>query len=560
MRTTLTAHFQVEHIAIFAEMACFERRSELGLLCRNALEDGNKLTVTGVQSILPGVSDTGVKNIILWCKQLGLFNQSDYITDLGKNVAETNEAPLPEQGVYELWFAQHDLIGPRILAFKRLGANDCKLSTEERYDFMKPLEILSDIDEKKVFCSVLDPKERFLFRKFFFNQKKAYGVFDDKKTTCQVSWTIDFNESKSYWHIIGELETESAKKRPIVHNPEADDISHEALISEWADLYLRKFGRWEAQKKMLAVNFTGISEHELKSFKKTLSLGNVEIKGKGSYTDVKLEDVPICPDTKESAQKWAIARLEKCILEKQGYRSRSTLRQEFIEQIEGTPLEEFSPILPGHLDILKDKVKNRSLFWSLAAPVDLCPYTLGEEELGPFHNRSETISTEDVSERSIRAPIGCKWSMKEFVNRISHNQKPSRVLLCDRYVRGTNNLESLKLLVDALKSANPTVSIDTWTGDEAEDFKKILDITGKQPSGYGKIFGQKRPHDRYLLIVTNTGEEICWQMSNSPLHAKPITKGSSLETPLRWNDFTAISLSSEELISQFLNWIKGKSL
>ena len=72
--------------------------------------------------------------------------------------------------------------------------------------------------------------------------------------------------------------------------------------------------------------------------------------------------------------------------------------------------------------------------------------------------------------------------------------------------------------------------------------------------------GRSIPHDRYLLVVTTAGEEICWQMSNSPIHARADIKDASPETPLRWKDLAATNIPSDELMPAFLQWLKGKTL
>jgi hypothetical protein len=72
MRCVLTAEILVSRVAVFAEMAWMERRPELGLLCRVARENGNRVTTAIVQSALPGLPDAGATNVLAWCRMLGL--------------------------------------------------------------------------------------------------------------------------------------------------------------------------------------------------------------------------------------------------------------------------------------------------------------------------------------------------------------------------------------------------------------------------------------------------------------------------------------------------------
>ena len=50
MRCELTTQIPVSRVAVFAEMAWMERRPELGLLCRAARAQDNRITTAIVQS------------------------------------------------------------------------------------------------------------------------------------------------------------------------------------------------------------------------------------------------------------------------------------------------------------------------------------------------------------------------------------------------------------------------------------------------------------------------------------------------------------------------------
>ena len=557
MRTTLKADIDISHVAVFAEMALLERRPELGLLCRNASLNANRLTAAVVQSALPGLSDAGAGNVIAWCKSLGLCDANGGITSLGEEVAKTNEAPVPEQGAYEMWIAKHPLVGSKVLAVRRLAGRQ----PDTNYDAIEPLQIRPDMG--KVFRSVIDKNVRFIVRSLPANHGQPGSMIDGHETTCRISWTLDFDECTDHWQIDGVLDIPgnhgSPESRPILHDAESDGVDLWALASRWSSGPLREHGRWMAQKKSLSVKFDGLSEAEIGSFRKTLDLGKVDIPGKGSYTDVVLEDVSICPESKEDAQSWALALLWKYLSDRPGYRSRAELRQQFAALTEGTPLEEHSPRLPSHADLLDEATESRELFWSLAATVDLCPFVLTDDELGILEIGAQSQNTEISSPSYFRVPYRGGWSMRKFVDRALNGASPARVLLCDGYVRG-DHLATFRLLVDTLRATNPKVRIDTWTKDEEPDFKVIQEIAGEQPGRYREIFGRSIPHDRYLLVVTTTGEEICWQMSNSPIHARADLKDASPETPLRWKDLAATNIPSDELMPAFLQWLKGKTL
>lgn len=72
--------------------------------------------------------------------------------------------------------------------------------------------------------------------------------------------------------------------------------------------------------------------------------------------------------------------------------------------------------------------------------------------------------------------------MRRLVDSMLAGVVPQRVLLCDRYVRGDANLDTLKLLVATLRTVAPDVAVNVWTGDEEAEFKKIEAIIGAPPS------------------------------------------------------------------------------
>ena len=147
--------------------------------------------------------------------------------------------------------------------------------------------------------------------------------------------------------------------------------------------------------------------------------------------------------------------------------------------------------------------------------------------------------------------------MRELVDRLLSGVAARRVLLCDRYVRGDDNLDALKLLVAALRAAAPNAAVDVWTRDEEADLKKVQAITGVAPRSYREVFGRNLPHDRYLLVLPGQGQGFGWHMSNSPIHARADVKGAGPETPLRWKDLAATRVSADELEPALRQWLAG---
>ncbi len=554
MRTVLTTEILVSRVAVFAEMAWMERRPELGLLCRTARDQGNRITVATVQAALPGLPDAGANNVIAWCRMLGLCDARGGITALGEDVAERDEAPVPEQGVYGMWLAQHPVIGRRVLAAERLAS-----TRDQRFDSIGRLDF--EPDRGRTFRSVVDPKERFLVRDLPTNHGQSGGIEGQTNARCRLRWTLDFDRERDSWQLDGMIEVPQGggkyAMRALQHDAESDGLDLWSLAANWAASSFSAFGQWQTDLRRLAVSFQGLSDAEQDRFCKTISLRRVEIPGKGSYDNVSLEDVPIGPASAADAQRWSLSRLDRHLTSSPGYRSRAEIRDLFAELTEGTPLERFEPTLPAHDALLHQASNDSERFWSLAAPVDLSPFPIAADELTSLRIGSPASPTGPEPAGVVRVPYRGGWTMRRLADRLLAGASPARVLLCDRYVRGDDNLAALALLVAALRATNPRVSLEIWTGEDEADFDLIRSITGGTTRGYRQTFGRNLPHDRYLLVKPATGQGFGWHMSNSPLHARADVQGASPETPLRWKDLAASRVNADELEPVLRRWFDG---
>lgn len=553
MRTILSTEIRVSRVALFAEMAWMVRRPELGLICRAAREHGRRITADLIKSVLPGLADTGAINIIAWCQMLELCDAGGGLTALGEDVAESDEAPVPEQGVYSLWLAQHPVIGSRVLSVERLASNK-----DQRFESIEPLVV--EPDRGKVFRSVLDGMERFMVRDLPTNHGHPGAIAIDTRANCKLRWTLDFDHQRDQWQLDGIIEhhQDNGKytMRPMHHEPESDGLDLWNLAENWATGPFASFGRWQASDRRLYVTFEGLNVGEIKTFRKTLSLSQVEIPGKGVYENVTLEDVPIAPASSQDAHRWAMARFDHHFSEKPGYRSRAEVREQFAQLTEDTPLEPFEPTLPSHKDLLAQVEKDLDRYWSLAAPVDLAPFPAAID-LGELRIGSPASTTTVEQPGVVRIPYQGGWTMRRLVELLLAGNVPLRVLLCDRYVSGEDNLVALKNLVGTLRSCAPSVEVHVWTMEDRANFNSIQKITGTVPLNYRDVFGWSQPHDRYLLVQLEDGQGFGWHMSNSPIHARGFKKGTGPDTPLRWKDLAAIQVNADQLEPRLGHWISG---
>lgn len=147
--------------------------------------------------------------------------------------------------------------------------------------------------------------------------------------------------------------------------------------------------------------------------------------------------------------------------------------------------------------------------------------------------------------------------MRRLVDRLLHGASPRQVLLCDRYVRGNDNLAALKLFVEAIRAVGASARVEVWTGEEEADFRQIQALTGTAPRSYREVFGRSSPHDRYLLVLPSEEAGFGWHLSNSPLHARPDGQGAAPESPLRWKDLAGTRVSTDELDPALRRWLNA---
>lgn len=370
MRVVLSTPVAVERVAVFAEMAWLERRPELGLLCGAARDAGGRITTALVQSVLPGLADAGARNVIAWCTTLALCDRQGALTQLGEGTAEQGEAPVPEQGVFDLWLAYHPLMGRRVLSADRLAS-----TSDARFEAIAPLPF--EPARGRVFRSVARPEERMIVRDLPGASKGALPRPTGAR--CRLRWTLDFDAGRDHWQLDGTLEP----KIVIKHDAESDGIDLRRLADIWGAGPLASLGRWDATARRLMVALDGLDDKAQESFEMPLTVPKLDVPERGSYEAVTIEAVPIGPSTSAVAQRWARGRLERRLGREPRYRSRDEVRRVFSEGVVGTPLEPWAPTLPAHVDLIgRSPAGQPERYWSLAAPVDLAPQPLSEAELG----------------------------------------------------------------------------------------------------------------------------------------------------------------------------------
>lgn len=587
MRTVLSVPLVVHKMAVFAELAWMEQRPELSLLCQQARELGGRLSPRDIQQCLPGLSDAASRIVLESCRVLNLVDRQGALTPLGEEVANSQDAPVPEQGVYSLWVASHPLLGNRILSVERLSS-----TRDARFENIQPLLLVPDANV--VFSSVVD-RSRFLLRAFPGKPgEKPEGILSSTDARVTLRWTLNFEATtpalQSHWQLDGQLEHDKRLK-PIEHASEVAPLDLNRLADAWGTGPLASHGNWDASLKRLRVALEGLTEQEQESFRKSFTLPRVEVAGRGSFENVTLEAVPIAPRSQREADHWAQERLLRRLARHKGSLSRAGLRELFLSLTEDTPLEELRPTLLAHTGMLARVKDQPELFWKLAAPVDLAPLPISADELDTLQvgesaeadgggelaftgwglpmastRASASASSHSESANAFTLPYRAGWSMRELVERLLtglHGEvSPRRLLLIDRYVKGPEALRMFELLLQTLRERFPQVRVEVWTQKEGDNFQALQRLSGSVPQDLLSVFGRSQPHDRFLVVHPAQGEGLAWQMTNSPLHARePMGAGNqgalSPNTPLRWRELGCIRIKPEQLSNPIKQWLVG---
>lgn len=379
MKIELEVEIPVERFAVPAELAFLERRPELGILCRAARAAGGRITEERIAELLPGLRQGGVRNILAGCRHLGLCDDAHTLTSFGLEAAESDEVPVPEQGVYDLWVAVHPLLGRRILHAERRGP--------QRGDPFLPEDTLPIVPEREqLFTSVIEPKLRLVLREFPHDHAQLRCKRWPAPTPLTLHWTWDMDASQDRWTLRGHLDAGTARSRvedEVDHRAESAGIDVWTLFAELAGNCLAA-GTWDRQQRRLAVSDAGLTADEQDSFCKRWDLAGAELARYGRFQRVRLDAVPIGPATAADAARWARARFDRQLdggTQALGYQTRVNVVGQWAGLVLDTPLAAFAPPVPAHEELLRAAARP-ALFWSLAAPVDLAPVEVEAAALG----------------------------------------------------------------------------------------------------------------------------------------------------------------------------------
>ena len=362
MKASLKTEVEIRDIAVFAELAVWEKRPDLQCLCAMAQDQG-VLNEDAVDTLLPGLSPRARKNLLRHLGYIQLVDRNGALTALGRRCASSGEAPAREQGVYRLLVAFHPLFDSHVLDFRRAPGD-----WRDR-DFNNLDSLPSQFSPKsdRVFTSIFQSK-RFNISRFPATRGQNPVCRIEDMTTGKLRWDIDLASGDNEWTIEGQVSGYWDRRSKFRSAPES------ANPDELVDIFADWEPQWDVRMGRLAMAYDGeIGQVGRESFLRTRRYKNKQVRKFGSFDEVVVRDVPVGPTTKGDARTWATAILVAQAEAEDKYIVPDTYQSDWSNIIEGTPLSEWAGDAPDPVAL--SKVNGRPLAartrWLLATGTDL---------------------------------------------------------------------------------------------------------------------------------------------------------------------------------------------
>ena len=365
MKATLEAEVEVREVAVFAELAVWEKRPDLQTLCV-AARDRRSLDEEVIATVLPGLSLRARENLLRHLSYVGLTGRGGAPTALGRRCATTGAAPAWEQGGYRLLVAFHPLFESWVLDFRRDSGN----ARDRDFDNLDPLPSGFSPKRDRVFTSAFDGSKRFSIAAFPAERGQSPVYRSHSKGPGKLRWEIDLASGTNAWTIEGQARDWDRRGKGKFQSPPESTESDElhGLVADWES-------QWEqAQEGRLAMAYDGKAGRDgRESFLRSRRHDHVEVRRFGKFDKVTVEDVPVGPATKKDARIWATAILVARSETDGAYMTPDHWRTGWSTAIKGTPLAEWAGEAPDQTTL--SEVNGRPLSartrWLLAVGTDL---------------------------------------------------------------------------------------------------------------------------------------------------------------------------------------------
>ena len=362
MKARLEADVEIYDVAVFAELAVWEKRPDLQVLCARGTLDEE-----AIDTVLPGLSLRARENLLRHLGYLQLAGRDGTLTALGRRCASSGEAPAWEQGVYHLLVASHPLFDGdhHVLDFIRAPGD----GFDRDFDRREPLPSWLRPGHDRVFTSVFERSRRFSVAKFPAERGQDPVCRSGEVIKGKLRWSIDLASGDNKWMIEGQV-SGGWKKGGGKFRSAPESVEPDGLVDLFADWE----PRWNPRTARVEMAYDGkIGQDGRESFRRSWKCGPRQVENFGSFDEIEVRDVPVGPATKDDARTWAAAILVARVEAGDGYMAPRDWRSEWVAAIEDTPLAEWAGDAPDPSGL--SKVGGRPLTartrWLLTASADL---------------------------------------------------------------------------------------------------------------------------------------------------------------------------------------------
>lgn len=365
----LTRRVPLRRFDLVATIAREEARAELApvlVWAKQEVDASRRLDpVSLAQHLLgPGAGMiTVAKRLLLICRDLQLVTDNfEGLTDQGVAAAKTGRVLQPDKGEWSLWTAEDPLLlFPIIGVAPRSGPQNG--NEQRKRDEPRPrAEALPDWVRDaagQVAPMLIDGR---LAR---FDDIAAAAIEVSTTDELEVRWTVS---DKPELRVVGNINGRHRIDQPITRGdlPDARTVWHELLASRRLDR------SWDDNRQALMIPFVAATtEDERLNMRATLEFASPTLDGVGSFRDVKVPSIRLCPDSNRAATEWARYQIASQVSGIQTVRVFESLTQRVRTTFAGWSVE-----LPSREDLArqfagntKHDARSRS-YWAVQAALD----------------------------------------------------------------------------------------------------------------------------------------------------------------------------------------------
>jgi hypothetical protein len=361
MKTTVRADVELWDIDVFAELAIWERRPELQRLCNAALEQGT-LGLAEVDAALPGLSETGRKNVLRQITRLGLVDELGALTRFGRRCATKGEAPAWELGTCSFLVAVHPMFESFVLDFKRVPGD----SQDRDFASLGDLPTWFAPTPRRISKSAFDAAVTFTLHALPTPGGADPPCRAHQRGTARLAWDIDLDTGRNTWRIEGKIDGQHGSTPFSAQGPAIAEDRLTGAFAGWERRYKRATGRVEGPYDGGAIN-----GHD--RFLRELPYPQVSLSELGTFADVLVEDVPVGPSNPKEAHSWALALMIARISAADSYCTNEARIREWASVVRGTPLEPHlrGVVAPSSDEAVTGKRVSARVRWLVQAATDL---------------------------------------------------------------------------------------------------------------------------------------------------------------------------------------------